>query len=135
SDSDISMPTSPKYDRYQSGEGYHAVLPPYTGTFMPPKLGLVFHDAPNVNETVHIDFNVELSSTKSDKDLSHTHRPSAPIIKDWVSNSKDDSKVDPTQNAPSFVQPTEQVKTPRPSVKPVVNYIPTANPTTDIPKP
>nr|GFB74838.1 hypothetical protein [Tanacetum cinerariifolium] len=31
------MPASPIYDRYQSGEGYHAVLPPYTGTFMPPK--------------------------------------------------------------------------------------------------
>nr|GEX13642.1 hypothetical protein [Tanacetum cinerariifolium] len=135
SDSDISMPVSPKYDRYQSGDRYHAVLPPYTGTFMPPKLGLVFHDAPNVNETVHIAFNVELSSTKPDKYLSHTHRPSAPIIKDWVSNSKDDSKVDPTQNAPSFIQPTAQVKTPRPSVKPVVNYIPTANPMTDIPKP
>nr|GEV85789.1 hypothetical protein [Tanacetum cinerariifolium] len=46
-ESDISMPASPKYDRYQSGDGYHAVPPPYTGTFMPPKPDLVFHDAPN----------------------------------------------------------------------------------------
>nr|GEU39582.1 ribonuclease H-like domain-containing protein [Tanacetum cinerariifolium] len=36
SESDVSMPASPVYDRYQSGEGYHAI-PPYIGTFMPPK--------------------------------------------------------------------------------------------------
>nr|GEW30323.1 ribonuclease H-like domain-containing protein [Tanacetum cinerariifolium] len=30
-------------------KGYHAVPPPYTGTFMPPKLDLVFHDAPTGN--------------------------------------------------------------------------------------
>nr|GEV83547.1 hypothetical protein [Tanacetum cinerariifolium] len=39
---DVSMPTSPVPDRYKSGEGYHAVPPPYIGTFMPPKLDLVF---------------------------------------------------------------------------------------------
>nr|GEY56696.1 hypothetical protein [Tanacetum cinerariifolium] len=123
------------YDRYQSGEGYHVVSPPYTGIFMPPKPDLVFHDASNDHETIHTAFNVELSPTKPDKELSHTHRPSAPIIEDWVSNSEDDSKADPTENAPSFVQPTEQVKPPRPSVKPVVHSIPAANPKTDIPKP
>nr|GEV13775.1 hypothetical protein [Tanacetum cinerariifolium] len=47
SKSDDSLPPSPIYDRYQSGDGYHAVPPPYTGTFMPPKLDLVFHNAPN----------------------------------------------------------------------------------------
>nr|GEY73173.1 hypothetical protein [Tanacetum cinerariifolium] len=82
--------------RYQSGEGYHVVPPPYTGIFMPPKPDLVFHDAPNDHETIHTAFNVELSPTKPDKDLSHTHRPSAPIIEDWVSDSEDDSKADPT---------------------------------------
>nr|GEY82016.1 putative ribonuclease H-like domain-containing protein [Tanacetum cinerariifolium] len=44
---DESLPASPIYDRYQSGKGYHAVPPPYTGTFMPPKPDLVFHDASN----------------------------------------------------------------------------------------
>nr|GEU53375.1 retrovirus-related Pol polyprotein from transposon TNT 1-94 [Tanacetum cinerariifolium] len=82
SESDVSMPASPIYDRYQSGEGYHVVPPPYTGTFMPPKPNLVFHDALNVNKTIHIAFNVEFSHTKPDKDLSHTHRPSAPTIED-----------------------------------------------------
>nr|GEV25235.1 hypothetical protein [Tanacetum cinerariifolium] len=113
SESDESLPPSPIYDRYHSGDGYHVVPPPYTGTFMPPKPDLVFYNAPNVNETVHTDFNVELSPTKPDIDLSHTHRPSAPIIKDWVSDSEDDSEAEISQNAPSFVQPTEQVTTPR----------------------
>nr|GEW56430.1 hypothetical protein [Tanacetum cinerariifolium] len=44
---DESLPPSPIYDRYQSGDGYHVVPPPYTGTFMPPKHDLVFHNAPN----------------------------------------------------------------------------------------
>nr|GFA54427.1 hypothetical protein [Tanacetum cinerariifolium] len=46
SESDVSVPTSPVHDRYKSDEGYHAVPPPYTGTFMPLKHDLVFHDAP-----------------------------------------------------------------------------------------
>nr|GEW64680.1 hypothetical protein [Tanacetum cinerariifolium] len=69
SESDVSMPASLIYDRYQLGEGYHVVPPPYTGKFMPPKPDLVFHDAPHVNETVHTAFNVELSLTKPDKEL------------------------------------------------------------------
>nr|GEU59975.1 ribonuclease H-like domain-containing protein [Tanacetum cinerariifolium] len=34
------------------------------------------------------------SSIKSNKDLSQTNRPSAPIIEDWVSDSEDESEVD-----------------------------------------
>nr|GEV87758.1 hypothetical protein [Tanacetum cinerariifolium] len=103
SKTDKSLHASPIYDRYQSGEGYHAVPPFYTGTFMPPKPDLVFHDAPNVNETVHTTFNIELSPTTPDKDLSHTHRPSTPIIEDWVSESEDDSEAELPQNTPSLV--------------------------------
>nr|GEU59677.1 hypothetical protein [Tanacetum cinerariifolium] len=132
SKTDDSLPASPKYDRYHSGDGYHVVPPPYTGTFMPPKLDLVFYDAPNVNETVHTAFNVELSPTKPDKELSH--RPSAPIIEDWVSDSEDDSEAELPQDAPSFVHPTEQVKTFRPSVKPVETSILADNHKTTIPK-
>nr|GFA28407.1 hypothetical protein [Tanacetum cinerariifolium] len=55
------MPASLVYGGYQSREGYHVVPPPYTGTFMPPKHDLVFHNAPNVNETAHTAFNVEPS--------------------------------------------------------------------------
>nr|GEW55949.1 hypothetical protein [Tanacetum cinerariifolium] len=92
SKNDDSLSASPIYDRYHSGDGYHVVSLPYTGTFMPPKPDLVFHDASNVNETVHTAFNVKLSPTKPDKDF--------------------------------FVQPTEQVKTPRSSVKTIETSIP-----------
>nr|GEW07804.1 putative ribonuclease H-like domain-containing protein [Tanacetum cinerariifolium] len=36
-ESDESWPPSSLYDRFQPSDGYHAVPPPYTGTFMPPK--------------------------------------------------------------------------------------------------
>nr|GFC47708.1 hypothetical protein [Tanacetum cinerariifolium] len=106
SESDVRMPPSPVHDRYQSGEGYHAVPPLYTGTFMPFKLDLVFHDAPTANETVPTVFNVEASTTKPNKDLSQSNRPSAPIIKDWVFDSEDEYEGEPmpTQKEPSFVQ-------------------------------
>nr|GFB16675.1 hypothetical protein [Tanacetum cinerariifolium] len=90
-ESDKSVPTSPVHDRYMSGERYHAVPPPYTGTFMPPKRDLVFHDASTVSETV-------------------------PTVSDSVNESEGEPM--PTQKEPSFVQPYEHVKTHRISVKP-----------------
>nr|GEV19444.1 hypothetical protein [Tanacetum cinerariifolium] len=93
SESDDCLPPSPIYDRYQSGNGYHVVPPPYTGTFMPPKPDLVFNNAPNDVETDHPAFNVKLSPAKPDNDLSHTHRPSGHIIEDWVFDSKDESET------------------------------------------
>nr|GEZ93301.1 ribonuclease H-like domain-containing protein [Tanacetum cinerariifolium] len=134
SKSDESLPASHIYDRYQSREGYHVVPLPYIGTFMPPNPDLVFHAAPNVNEIVHTAFNNELSPTKPDKD-SPTHRPSPPIIEDWVSDSEDDSEAKHPYNALSFVQTTKQVKPPKPSVKPVKTSILPANHKTAIPKP
>nr|GEX73128.1 hypothetical protein [Tanacetum cinerariifolium] len=52
-----SWPPSHLYDRFQPSGGYHAVPPPYTGTFMPPKLDLVFNTAPIPVETNHLTFN------------------------------------------------------------------------------
>nr|GEX21292.1 ribonuclease H-like domain-containing protein [Tanacetum cinerariifolium] len=62
-------------------------------------------------------------------------RPSAPIIKDLVSDSKDESKTKTPQNVPSFVQHTKHVKSPRPYVQHVETYILNATPKTAIPKP
>nr|GEV69298.1 putative ribonuclease H-like domain-containing protein [Tanacetum cinerariifolium] len=75
---------------------------------------------------------------KSDESLPPSpiyDRPSAPIIEDWVSDSEDESETKIPQNVPSFVQPTEQIKSPRPSIQHVEISIPTANPKTTIPKP
>nr|GEV01317.1 reverse transcriptase domain-containing protein [Tanacetum cinerariifolium] len=133
-ESDVSMPPSPVHDRYQSGKGYHAIPPPYTGTFMPPKPDLVFHDAPTTNKIVPTVFNVEPSTTKPNKNLSQSNRPSALIIEDWVSDSEDESEGEPmpTRKAPSFVQTSEHVKNPRPSVKPVEHSTPATNLRKDI---
>nr|GEV01202.1 hypothetical protein [Tanacetum cinerariifolium] len=45
----------------------------------------------------------ELSLTKPAQDLSHTNRPTAPIIEDWVSDFEDESETKAPQIVPSFV--------------------------------
>nr|GFB92725.1 hypothetical protein [Tanacetum cinerariifolium] len=72
-----SWPPSNLYDRFVPSGGYHAVPPPMTGTFMPPKPDLVFHTPPS-DENEHLAFNVQLSSTKPDQDL--PSRPIAPSV-------------------------------------------------------
>nr|GEW11984.1 hypothetical protein [Tanacetum cinerariifolium] len=123
-----SWPPSSLYDRFQPCCGYHAVPPPYTGTFMPPKPDLVFNTTPTTVETDHPAFTVQLSPTKPAQDLSHINRPTTPIIKDWVSDSEDESETKAPQIVPSFVQSSEQVKTPRHSVQPVKTSISAATP-------
>nr|GEW70113.1 hypothetical protein [Tanacetum cinerariifolium] len=81
------------YDRFKPSGGYHAIPPLYTGTFKPPKPDLVFNTASTTVETDHLDFNVQLSPPKPEQDLSHTTRPSAPIIEDWVSDSEVESET------------------------------------------
>nr|GFA18771.1 hypothetical protein [Tanacetum cinerariifolium] len=81
----------------------------------------------------------ELISSNSDDSMppSPVHdRPSSPLIKDWVSDSENESKGEPmdTQKAPSFVQPSKQVKTPSPSVEPVEHPTLAKNLRKDIPK-
>nr|GFB69006.1 hypothetical protein [Tanacetum cinerariifolium] len=78
SDND-SWPPSNLYDRFVLSGGYHAVPPPMTGTFMPPKPDLVFHTPPS-DENEHLAFNVQLGPSKPDQDL--PSRPSALIIED-----------------------------------------------------
>nr|GFC11155.1 hypothetical protein [Tanacetum cinerariifolium] len=90
--------------------GYHAVPPPMTGTFMPPKPDLVFH-TPLSDENEHLAFNVQLSPSKHEQDLPSTS--STPIIEDWVSDSKEADIPQVTKDVPSLVQSPELVKTPR----------------------
>nr|GEV01812.1 putative ribonuclease H-like domain-containing protein [Tanacetum cinerariifolium] len=118
SDCEIFSPSSPS-DRLQPSGGYNVVPPPITGTFMPPKSNLAFHTTPIDVETDHFAFTVQLSPSKPTQDLSHTNRPYAPIIEDWVSNSEDESETNDPQSVPSFVQSSEQVKTHRHFVQPV----------------
>nr|GFB61530.1 hypothetical protein [Tanacetum cinerariifolium] len=63
------------------------------------------------DENEHLAFNVQLSPTKLDQDLSS--RPSTPIIEDWVSDFKEDDMPQVTKDVPSFAQSPELVKSPR----------------------
>ncbi|GKC25851.1 hypothetical protein Tco_1028001 [Tanacetum coccineum] len=77
-------------DRYKAGEGFHAVPPPYTGNFMPLRPYLSF---------AGLDDSVFKSAPK-------TIRPSAPIIKEWDSDSDDDCVIRPSikQNKSSYAK-------------------------------
>nr|GFA07418.1 retrovirus-related Pol polyprotein from transposon TNT 1-94 [Tanacetum cinerariifolium] len=124
-----TWPPSSLYDRFQPSGRYHDVPSSYTRTFIPPKPDLVFNTAPTTVEIDHLAFNVQHSPTLSDQALSYTTRPTAPIIKDWVSDFEDESKTKASQFVPSFIQSSEQVKTPRHSVQLVKTSIPAATPT------
>nr|GEZ46810.1 hypothetical protein [Tanacetum cinerariifolium] len=102
-------------------------------TFMPPKPDLVFHTHPS-DKNKYLAFNVQLSPAKPAEDLSHTNRPSAPFIEEWVSNSEEDSKTTAPQIAHSSVQSTKQVTPPRHSIQPVEAPIPTTTPKPTSPK-
>nr|GEX09685.1 hypothetical protein [Tanacetum cinerariifolium] len=121
-------------DRMQPIGGYHAVPPPITGNFMPPKPDLVFHTALIAVETDHSAFTVQLSLAKPAQDLSHTTRPMAPIIEDWVSDSEDEYEPNDPQSVPSFVQTSEHVKPSKNSVQPVKEPILAATPKPTSPK-
>nr|GEW00234.1 retrotransposon protein, putative, unclassified [Tanacetum cinerariifolium] len=134
-ESDESWPPSSLYDRFQPSDGYHVIPPLYTRTFMPPKPDLIFNTTPTAVETDHSTFNVQLSPTKPDQDLSHTNRPTIPIIKDRISDSEDESETKAPQIVPNFVQSTKQVKSPRHSVQHVETSIPVVTHKLASPKP
>nr|GEZ61610.1 hypothetical protein [Tanacetum cinerariifolium] len=120
--------------RIQPSGAYHAVPPPITVNFMPPKPDLVFHTALIVVETDHSAFTVQLSPAKPAEDLSHTTRPMEHIIEDWVSDSEDESEHNDPQNIPIFVQTSEHVKPFGHSIQPVKVPILAATPKANMSK-
>nr|GEY93033.1 hypothetical protein [Tanacetum cinerariifolium] len=105
-----SWSSSNLYDMFVPSVGYHAVPPSVTGTFMSSKPDLVFHTPPS-DENEHLAFNVQISPSKPEQDLSS--RPSAPIIEDWVFDSEEDDMPQVSKDVPSFAQSSELVKSPR----------------------
>ncbi|GKF14294.1 hypothetical protein Tco_0055756, partial [Tanacetum coccineum] len=98
---------SPVNDRFKTGEGFHAVPPPYTGNYMPSRPDLSFARLDDsvyktkVSET-------ETSISKTSKDIienPNTVRPSAHIIEDWDTDQKKSkfTKI-------NFVKSNENVK-------------------------
>nr|GEV42146.1 hypothetical protein [Tanacetum cinerariifolium] len=66
SESDESLPPSPIYDRYQSGDGYHAAPPLYTGTFVPPKPDLPTEQVKSPRpSTKHVETSIPTANPKT----------------------------------------------------------------------
>nr|GEV99136.1 putative ribonuclease H-like domain-containing protein [Tanacetum cinerariifolium] len=68
--------------------------------------------ASQTNEKTGLGYNSQLSPTKPEQDLSHTTRPSAPIIEEWVSDYEDESETKAPQPV-SAVVPQIMVTRPR----------------------
>ncbi|GJU20398.1 putative ribonuclease H-like domain-containing protein [Tanacetum coccineum] len=92
-------------DRFKTGEGFHAVPPPYTGNYMPSRPDLSFV---GLDDSV---YKTKVSETKTSisKDIVEkpkTIRPSAPIIEEWDTNSDNDSVFRPKsdQTKPKFTK-------------------------------
>ncbi|GJX94330.1 hypothetical protein Tco_0348916 [Tanacetum coccineum] len=94
-------------DRFKTGKGFHAVPPPYTRNYMPPRpdlsfVGLdesVFQSA--MRKTTTCLPETETSISKTSKDILEklkTVRPSAPIIKEWDIDNDNDSVFRPKSN-------------------------------------
>nr|GEX67083.1 ribonuclease H-like domain-containing protein [Tanacetum cinerariifolium] len=82
--------------KFQPSNGYHAVPPSYTGTFMPPKPDLVFNTAPTTVETDHPTF-----TTKAPQ-----------IVPSFVQSSK---QVKSPRHSIQYVETTIPVTTPKPA--------------------
>ncbi|GKC17859.1 putative ribonuclease H-like domain-containing protein [Tanacetum coccineum] len=106
---------NPVNNRFKIGEGFHAVPPPYTGNYMPPRPDLsfagldeyVFKSA--VRKTTTSVPETETSISKTSKDIVEkpkTVRPSAPIIEEWDTNNDNDSVFRPKsdQTKPKFTK-------------------------------
>ncbi|GJV80287.1 ribonuclease H-like domain-containing protein [Tanacetum coccineum] len=102
-------------DRFKKVEGYHAVPPPYTGNYMPSRPDLSFAGLDdfvyktNVSETISSVPRNESTASKSSKDSLEQPkdvRPSAPIIKEWETDSDDDCVIRSSfeQNKPSYAK-------------------------------
>ncbi|GJS35499.1 ribonuclease H-like domain-containing protein [Tanacetum coccineum] len=110
---------SPVNDRFKIGEGFHAVLPPYTRNYMPLRRDLSFAGLDDsVYKTKVIETETNISKTSKDIiEKPKTVRPSAPIIEDWDTDSDNDSVFRPKsdQTKPmftkiNFVKSDENVK-------------------------
>nr|GEV22370.1 hypothetical protein [Tanacetum cinerariifolium] len=92
--------------RFKKGEGYHAVPPLYTEKYMLSRADLSFVGLDNsvfkskVSETITSVPKIETNASKTSKDSLEKPKPvrsSAPIIKDWESDSEDENVFEPKE--------------------------------------
>ncbi|GJS18049.1 putative ribonuclease H-like domain-containing protein [Tanacetum coccineum] len=110
---------SPINDRFKTGKGFHAVPSPYTRNYMPSRPDLSFAGLDDFVYKTKMS-EIETSISKNSKDIVEkpkTIRSSAPIIKDWDTDSDNDSVFRPKsdQTKPkltkvNFVKSNENIK-------------------------
>ncbi|GJS81078.1 hypothetical protein Tco_0747619 [Tanacetum coccineum] len=132
-------------DKCKTSLRYNAVLPPYTGNFMPPKPNLSFSGLEEfMNEPIVSEPTVKKHVVENSKAKASEARPKeirknndALIIEDWVSDNEEDdvprAKIEKKTFKPSFakiefVKPKQQEKTARKTINHVEqNNNPRAN--------
>ncbi|GJR10582.1 hypothetical protein Tco_0793234 [Tanacetum coccineum] len=119
---------SQENDRYKTSEGYHVILPPYTGNFMPPKYDLVLADEEEYVFSKSVTSIPDVTTSEAKTSVSKPKSVGEPLIEDWISDNEDENETEfkSKQRKPSFakiefVKSNEHVKTPRESVKKVEN--------------
>ncbi|GKA84573.1 hypothetical protein Tco_0806168 [Tanacetum coccineum] len=115
-------------DKYKTGEGYHAVPPPYTGNFMPPKPNLVLADEEEYVFSESIISVPVVATSKVKTSKSKPKSVSEPLIEDWISDSEDENENEfkfkqrkPSFAKVEFVNSNKHVKIPRKFVEKVEN--------------
>ncbi|GKB24853.1 hypothetical protein Tco_0864254, partial [Tanacetum coccineum] len=93
-------------DKYKTGEGYHAIPPPYTRNFMPPKPNLVLADKEEYVFSESITSVPAVTTSEFKTTESKPKSVSEPLIEDWISDSKDDNETEfkSKQRKPSFAK-------------------------------
>ncbi|GJW59902.1 ribonuclease H-like domain-containing protein [Tanacetum coccineum] len=124
----VSTASTQVNDKNKTGEGYHAVPPPYTGNFMPPKPDLVLADQDEYVFSESVTSVPAFATSKAKTSDSKPKSGSEPLIEDWISDSEDEYETQSKskQRKPSFakvefVKSNDHVKSPREFVKKVEN--------------
>ncbi|GJT38179.1 hypothetical protein Tco_0938044 [Tanacetum coccineum] len=93
-------------DKHKIGEGYHAIPPPYTRNFMPPKPNLVLADKEEYVFSESITSVPAVTTSKVKTTESKPKSVSEPLIEDWISDSKDENETEfkSKQRKPSFAK-------------------------------
>nr|GEX14865.1 ribonuclease H-like domain-containing protein [Tanacetum cinerariifolium] len=115
----IDVEDGPVNDKFAKVEGMHAVPPPMTGNYMPPKSNFEIDESKFTYETLE---SVPKPITNDFKVVSKSKVwYDAPIIEEYESDSNDEHVTIPLkeQEKPSFafVNTVEHIKTPRQTIK------------------
>nr|GEV42783.1 putative ribonuclease H-like domain-containing protein [Tanacetum cinerariifolium] len=106
-------------DRFNKGEGYHAVPPPYTGNYMPQRADLSFAGLDSsvckskVSETITSVPKIETNASKTSKhslEKPKTVRSSASLIEEYKSDSDDEIVFKPKELKKTVKPSLEKIK-------------------------